>query len=78
VSKSSPYVCRRKHRFSVRECEYGFFAGYNYEGEQLDPKEFFESIDQLALAFSSRYTNKFEQALLHEILKYWASLNNLG
>jgi hypothetical protein len=29
-------------------------AGYNFEGEQLDPKEFFESIDQLALAFSSR------------------------
>ncbi|XP_023712982.1 rho GTPase-activating protein 45 isoform X3 [Cryptotermes secundus] len=28
--------------------------GYNYEGEQLDRKEFFESIDQLALAFSSR------------------------
>ncbi|XP_069693994.1 rho GTPase-activating protein 45-like isoform X2 [Periplaneta americana] len=28
--------------------------GYNYEGEDVDPKEFFESIDQLALAFSSR------------------------
>ncbi|KDR15612.1 rho GTPase-activating protein 45-like isoform X2 [Zootermopsis nevadensis] len=28
--------------------------GYNYEGKQLDHKEIFESIDQLALAFSSR------------------------
>ncbi|GFG31850.1 hypothetical protein Cfor_02658 [Coptotermes formosanus] len=28
--------------------------GYNYDGEQLDQKEFFDSIDQLALAFSSR------------------------
>ncbi|XP_071438655.1 rho GTPase-activating protein 45-like [Hetaerina americana] len=28
--------------------------GYNYENENPDPKEFFEFIDQLALAFSSR------------------------
>jgi hypothetical protein len=47
------------------------FAGYNYEGEQLDPKEFFESIDQLALAFSSRYTNKFKQSLLSEIMEHF-------
>jgi hypothetical protein len=47
------------------------FAGYNYEGEELDPKEFFESIDQLALAFSSRYTNKFKQALLCETMGHF-------
>jgi len=29
-------------------------AGYNYEGELLDQKEFSDAIDQLALAFSSR------------------------
>jgi hypothetical protein len=47
------------------------FAGYNYEGEQLDPKEFFESIDQLALAFSSRYANNFKQSLLSEIMGHF-------
>jgi hypothetical protein len=53
------YVSRRWKLFSVRAYKHGLFAGYNYEGEQLDPKELFESIDQLALAFSSRYKNKF-------------------
>ncbi|KAJ9578079.1 hypothetical protein L9F63_025063, partial [Diploptera punctata] len=35
---------------------FSFFllSEYNYEGEHADPKEFFECIDQLALAFSSR------------------------
>ncbi|KAF4524765.1 hypothetical protein B566_EDAN012387, partial [Ephemera danica] len=28
--------------------------GYDYEDEKSNPKEFFESIDQLALAFSRR------------------------
>lgn len=45
--------CRSREAISVRTgmcC----VAGYNYEGELLDQKEFSDSIDQLALAFSSR------------------------
>lgn len=30
------------------------FAGYSYENDKCNPTEFFETIDQLALAFSSR------------------------
>jgi hypothetical protein len=51
--QSSYLSCRRRGAISVRTvmcC----VAGYNYEGEQLDQKEFSDSIDQLALAFSSR------------------------
>jgi hypothetical protein len=51
--QSSYLSCRRRETISVRNgmcC----VAGYNYEGEQLDQKEFSDSIDQLALAFSSR------------------------
>jgi hypothetical protein len=48
------YICKKRKLFSLREWEHGLLAGYNYEGEQLDHKEFFEFIDQLALAFSSR------------------------
>jgi len=51
--QSSYLSSRRREAISVRTgicC----VAGYNYEGEQLDQKEFSDSIDQLALAFSSR------------------------